>query len=87
MSAEKLRARIEELEIELQTQLPKKLLKKLQNDKSHAQRQLNELLDPIAKLPIELSSEIFLQTLLPSPEPDQSDRQVDGADNPPVVRT
>ncbi|KAJ6466435.1 hypothetical protein C8R45DRAFT_939211 [Mycena sanguinolenta] len=70
MSAETLRARIAELEIELQTQLPKKLLKKLQNDKSHAQRQLNELLDPIARLPLEISSEIFLRALNPFWEAD-----------------
>ncbi|KAJ6466462.1 hypothetical protein C8R45DRAFT_1106699 [Mycena sanguinolenta] len=65
MSAETLRARIAELEIELQTQLPKKLFKKLQNDKSHAQRQLNEIVDPIACLPLQISSEIFLRTLNP----------------------
>ncbi|KAJ6520455.1 hypothetical protein C8R45DRAFT_955217 [Mycena sanguinolenta] len=57
-----LRACISEIEIELQKQPPETLLKKLQHDKSHAQRQLNEMSDPIARLPVEISSEIFLQT-------------------------
>ncbi|KAJ6465966.1 hypothetical protein C8R47DRAFT_957375, partial [Mycena vitilis] len=32
--------------------------------------QLNALLDPIARLPVELSSEIFLRCLTPSPDSD-----------------
>ncbi|KAJ6485607.1 hypothetical protein C8R45DRAFT_1214356 [Mycena sanguinolenta] len=37
----------------------------LRRQKSLVQRQLNEALDPIARLPLEIASEIFLQCLLP----------------------
>ncbi|KAJ7218876.1 hypothetical protein B0H12DRAFT_327182 [Mycena haematopus] len=65
MSVQELRARIEILssEIELQTELFKTLLEKLERDKRLAQRQLNEAVDPVARLPLEISSEIFLQSV------------------------
>ncbi|KAJ7682419.1 hypothetical protein DFH06DRAFT_1464141 [Mycena polygramma] len=58
---EELRARIEALSSKIAVQ--RELLKNLEREKSLAQRQLNGLLDPIARLPLEISSEIFLQTL------------------------
>jgi hypothetical protein len=66
MSADELRARIEEISSEIGLQ--KQLLKKLQHDKSVVQRQLNEVVDPMARLPLEISSDIFLQCLDPVPE-------------------
>ncbi|KAJ6531280.1 hypothetical protein B0H19DRAFT_1191047 [Mycena capillaripes] len=48
--------------------LQKEVLKKLECEKSLAQRQLNTVLDPMARLPLEISSEIFLQCLPPFPE-------------------
>ncbi|KAJ7208441.1 hypothetical protein B0H12DRAFT_1330165 [Mycena haematopus] len=60
-----LRVRIMELDTEIDLQM--ELLKKLQHDKSLVQRQLNAVLDPIARLPLEISSEIFLQSLSPFP--------------------
>ncbi|KAJ7896309.1 hypothetical protein B0H14DRAFT_2679004 [Mycena olivaceomarginata] len=58
---ESLRARIEEISSEIDLQ--KELLRKLERDKSVAQRQLNSVVDPMAYLPLEISSEIFLQYL------------------------
>ncbi|KAJ7701637.1 hypothetical protein B0H14DRAFT_3173603 [Mycena olivaceomarginata] len=49
-------------EIELQ----KKFLAKLLSDKSLVQRQLNAVLDPVARLPPEISSDIFSTASLPS---------------------
>ncbi|KAF7361505.1 F-box domain-containing protein [Mycena sanguinolenta] len=66
MSAEELRARI--LELGTKIDFHKELLKKLQNDKSLLQRQLNAVLDPVARLPVEISSEIFQQSLSPFPK-------------------
>ncbi|KAJ7682418.1 hypothetical protein DFH06DRAFT_1030336, partial [Mycena polygramma] len=64
---EELRSRIEALssEIVLQKESPRKL----ERDKSSLQGQLNAVLDPLARLPLELSSEIFLRTLPSTPEP------------------
>ncbi|KAF7361448.1 hypothetical protein MSAN_01177900 [Mycena sanguinolenta] len=61
MSVQELRARIAKLDTEIDVQ--RELLKKLECDKSLAQRQLNNVLDPVARLPLEISSEIFLQSL------------------------
>ncbi|KAJ7302081.1 hypothetical protein DFH08DRAFT_906008 [Mycena albidolilacea] len=58
---ESLRARIEEISSEIDLQ--KELLRKLERDRSVAQRQLNSVVDPVARLPLEISSEIFLQYL------------------------
>ncbi|KAJ7842846.1 hypothetical protein B0H14DRAFT_2779983 [Mycena olivaceomarginata] len=65
-AAELLRVRIAALDTEIGLQI--KLLKKLEADKSLAQRQLNANFDPVARLPLEISSDIFLQTLVPFPE-------------------
>ncbi|KAJ6477622.1 hypothetical protein C8R45DRAFT_1157494 [Mycena sanguinolenta] len=69
MSAEKLRARIMELDSEIERQ--KSLLEQLENDRILALPQLNAALDPVAHLPLEISSEIFLQSLAPSPSGNQ----------------
>ncbi|KAJ7640373.1 hypothetical protein DFH06DRAFT_1137826 [Mycena polygramma] len=55
------RARVAKLALEIDLQ--RAVLKDLEQDKSLAQRELNAVLDPVARLPLELSSEIFLQTL------------------------
>jgi hypothetical protein len=57
MSAQELRTRIEELSSEIALQ--KRLLTKLEQDKSVAQGQLNAVIDPVAQLPLEISTEIF----------------------------
>ncbi|KAJ7853677.1 hypothetical protein B0H14DRAFT_2757994 [Mycena olivaceomarginata] len=62
-----LRARIEEISSEILLQ--KELLKKLEHDKILVKRELNAVVDPVARLPLELSSEIFLQSLDPLPKP------------------
>ncbi|KAJ6558206.1 hypothetical protein B0H19DRAFT_1150372 [Mycena capillaripes] len=64
--AQELRARIEKLSFEIDLQ--KEVLTKLEREKSLAQRQLNTVLDPMARLPLEISSEIFLQSLPAFPE-------------------
>ncbi|KAJ7682345.1 hypothetical protein DFH06DRAFT_292729 [Mycena polygramma] len=61
-----LQARIEALSSEITVQ--KQLLRNLERDKSQVQRRLNAVLDPVARLPLEISSEIFLQTLSSVPE-------------------
>ncbi|KAF7361441.1 hypothetical protein MSAN_01177200 [Mycena sanguinolenta] len=66
MSVRELRARIAKLDTEIDIQ--RELLKKLERDKSLIQRQLNKLIDPVARLPLEISSEIFLQCMWPFPD-------------------
>ncbi|KAJ7302073.1 hypothetical protein DFH08DRAFT_1089973 [Mycena albidolilacea] len=88
MSAQQLRTQIEELSSEIALQ--KKLLKKLEQDKSIAQGQLNAVVDPVARLPLEISSEIFLQCLVPDYTPPQGDRSLRprpmaGAHYPPML--
>ncbi|KAJ7682403.1 hypothetical protein DFH06DRAFT_1030318 [Mycena polygramma] len=61
-----LRARIEALSSLIDLQ--RELLRNLERDKSVAQRQLNAVLDPMARLPVEISSEIFVQCLPLVPE-------------------
>ncbi|KAJ7860529.1 hypothetical protein B0H13DRAFT_1639534, partial [Mycena leptocephala] len=58
---EELRARIAKLSAEIDLQ--KEIVRKLERDKNLVQRQLNAVLDPVARLPLEISSEIFLQCL------------------------
>ncbi|KAJ6477554.1 hypothetical protein C8R45DRAFT_833564 [Mycena sanguinolenta] len=65
MSVEELRARIVTLDSEIELQ--NKLLRKLEKDKTLALHQLNAALDPVARLPLEISSEIFLHSLATSP--------------------
>ncbi|KAJ7108041.1 hypothetical protein C8R43DRAFT_1044285 [Mycena crocata] len=66
-SATALQAVIQRLSADIETQ--KEVLRNLEQRKSTAQRQLNEILDPIARLPLDLSSEIFLQCLPIVPKP------------------
>ncbi|KAJ7860497.1 hypothetical protein B0H13DRAFT_1119480 [Mycena leptocephala] len=66
MSVQELRVRIDKLSTEIVLQ--RELLRKLEEDKSLIQRQLNSVLDPVARLPLEISSEIFLCCLPPRPE-------------------
>ncbi|KAJ6510625.1 hypothetical protein C8R45DRAFT_964686 [Mycena sanguinolenta] len=68
MSVQGLRERIAELDTEIGLQ--RELLKKLERDKILVQRQLNHALDPIARLPLEISSQIFLRCLAPFPTRD-----------------
>ncbi|KAJ7915612.1 hypothetical protein B0H13DRAFT_393976 [Mycena leptocephala] len=67
---EELRARLAKLSTEIDRH--KEVVRKLERDKRLVQQQLNAVLDPVARLPLEISSEIFLQCLpaLPAlPEP------------------
>ncbi|KAJ7026941.1 hypothetical protein C8F04DRAFT_1238329 [Mycena alexandri] len=65
MSAKELEALIDEISanIAAQRERERELLKQLLHSKSAAQRQLNSLRDPVARLPLEISSEIFLRCL------------------------
>ncbi|KAF8198212.1 hypothetical protein K438DRAFT_1966951 [Mycena galopus ATCC 62051] len=67
MSIQDLRARVVKLNSEIDIQ--KKVLEKLERDKCIVLRQLNEAVDPVAHLPLEISSEIFLQSLPPISKP------------------
>ncbi|KAJ7453653.1 hypothetical protein B0H11DRAFT_271506 [Mycena galericulata] len=67
MSVDELEACIEKLSADIERQ--KKILKDLEHSKSLYQRQLNAVRDPVARLPLEISSEIFLQSLPSLPEP------------------
>ncbi|KAJ6558225.1 hypothetical protein B0H19DRAFT_1235159 [Mycena capillaripes] len=68
---QELQARIAKLSDEINLQKDSELLKKLEHDKSLVQRQLNAVFDPVARLSLEISSQIFLQSLplLPAPDP------------------
>ncbi|KAJ7782566.1 hypothetical protein DFH07DRAFT_791143 [Mycena maculata] len=48
-----------------QKRLHKQRLRDLEQSRSDVRRQLNELRDPLARLPLEVSSEIFMQSLPP----------------------
>ncbi|KAJ6516806.1 hypothetical protein C8R47DRAFT_1088397 [Mycena vitilis] len=65
-TVEGLQARITTLSTKIDVQ--KNVLRSLEKEKSLAQRQLNSVLDPVARLPLEISSEIFLQSLPPFPK-------------------
>ncbi|KAF7326443.1 hypothetical protein MSAN_02513100 [Mycena sanguinolenta] len=67
MSVEELQTRIAKLSAEIQTQ--KEVLRQLEESKCTAQRELNAMRDPVARLPLELSSKIFLRCLPSSPSP------------------
>ncbi|KAJ6510733.1 hypothetical protein C8R45DRAFT_1207603 [Mycena sanguinolenta] len=69
-SAHELRRRIEQISSDINRQ--EELLKRLQQTRNQLQRQLNQLVDPIARLPFEISSEIFLRTLDPFTKPASS---------------
>ncbi|KAJ7649901.1 hypothetical protein FB45DRAFT_5696 [Roridomyces roridus] len=61
MTTEAIEAEIAQISLEIKRQ--KDVLRKLESSKSLLQRQLNASRDPIARLPVELSSDIFLQCL------------------------
>ncbi|KAF8123812.1 hypothetical protein K438DRAFT_1894259 [Mycena galopus ATCC 62051] len=63
MSVQELQALIMKLSVEIDLQ--KEVLQQLERSKSAAQRQLNGIHDPVARLPLEISSEIFVQCLPP----------------------
>ncbi|KAJ7453659.1 hypothetical protein B0H11DRAFT_271633 [Mycena galericulata] len=67
MSTEELEARIEKISADIEVQ--REVLKTLERTKSLYQHQLNAVRDPLARLPLELSSKIFLLCLHPLPEP------------------
>ncbi|KAJ6466710.1 hypothetical protein C8R47DRAFT_1025109 [Mycena vitilis] len=64
---EELRARIEALSAKIVVQ--RESLRRLEHDRSSLQGQLNAVLDPLARLPLEISSDIFLRTLPSTPQP------------------
>ncbi|KAJ7453628.1 hypothetical protein B0H11DRAFT_2288133 [Mycena galericulata] len=67
MSMEVLQARIAKISTDIELQ--KAVLKNLEHSKILLQRQLNSVRDPVARLPLEISSEIFIQCLPPLPLP------------------
>ncbi|KAJ7615392.1 hypothetical protein FB45DRAFT_715416, partial [Roridomyces roridus] len=52
----------------------RQVLKDLEKQKSDTQSQLNALLDPMGRLPVEVSAEIFMECLpsTPTMDPDQA---------------
>ncbi|KAJ7509575.1 hypothetical protein B0H11DRAFT_2421557 [Mycena galericulata] len=67
MSVHELEAQLEKLSADIA--LHQKILNDLQQNKINVQRQLNTIRDPVARLPLEISSEIFVRCLPPFPEP------------------
>jgi len=67
MSVEELEARIAKLSVDIDAQ--KEVLRQLETRKSVAQCELNAVRDPVARLPLEISSQIFLQCLPSHPKP------------------
>jgi hypothetical protein len=51
------------LKLSTKINLKQEIVRKLERDKSLLQQQLNTILDPVARLPLKISSEIFLQSL------------------------
>ncbi|KAJ7896401.1 hypothetical protein B0H14DRAFT_501188 [Mycena olivaceomarginata] len=66
MTIDELHARLVKLNTEIE--LHRKALKSLEQERSLVQRQINSALDPVARLPLEISSEIFRQSLAPFPD-------------------
>ncbi|KAJ7738321.1 hypothetical protein B0H16DRAFT_95808, partial [Mycena metata] len=62
-----LNARIEEPSFAIEAQ--KQVLRDLETSRNDARRDLNAICDPIARLPVEISSEIFTQCLASPPFP------------------
>ncbi|KAJ7458008.1 hypothetical protein B0H11DRAFT_1873487, partial [Mycena galericulata] len=67
MSVEELQARIAKISADIELQ--KAVLKNLEHSKTIVQRQLNSVRDPVTRLPLEISTEIFSQCLPPLPMP------------------
>ncbi|KAJ6463984.1 hypothetical protein C8R45DRAFT_505540 [Mycena sanguinolenta] len=67
VTVEELLARIDKLAADIETQ--KEVLRRLEESRCTAQRELNAMRDPMARLPVEISSRIFLHCLPPCPSP------------------
>ncbi|KAJ7472205.1 hypothetical protein FB451DRAFT_1367992 [Mycena latifolia] len=67
MSIAQIQAHIAQLSVDIVRQ--KEVLKSLERSKKAAEHQLNMLCDPVARLPVEISSEIFIQCLPSRPKP------------------
>ncbi|KAJ7453597.1 hypothetical protein B0H11DRAFT_270165 [Mycena galericulata] len=67
MSVEELQARIAKISSDIELQPEKAVLKNLEHSKIVVQRQINSVRDPVARLPLEISSEIFVQCVPPLP--------------------
>ncbi|KAJ7649828.1 hypothetical protein FB45DRAFT_4390 [Roridomyces roridus] len=67
MSVQELESSLAQISLDIERQ--KEVLRDLERSKSLIQRQLNSLRDPVARLPLELSSKIFLQCLPSYPGP------------------
>ncbi|KAJ7858978.1 hypothetical protein B0H13DRAFT_2075542 [Mycena leptocephala] len=67
-SVPELRTHIDELSSAIDAQM--RILRDLENKRSKAQSELNSILDPMAKLPVEVSSDIFLLCISDTPRPD-----------------
>ncbi|KAJ7657497.1 hypothetical protein B0H17DRAFT_1337866 [Mycena rosella] len=61
MSVKELQTRIEDVSADIDRQ--KQVLTKLERSRSALQRQLNAIRDPVSRLPLEISSEIFMRCL------------------------
>ncbi|KAJ7174041.1 hypothetical protein C8R43DRAFT_914646, partial [Mycena crocata] len=68
-SETELRARVEEISSAIQLQ--KQILRDLEKSKSEAQGELNAILDPVTRLPFDISSDIFLTCLTDVPAPNK----------------
>ncbi|KAJ7641727.1 hypothetical protein FB45DRAFT_1054162 [Roridomyces roridus] len=68
MFIQALQAQIDQASADIERQ--KELLKNLERNKSLLQRQLNDLRDRIARLPLEISSDIFIRCLPSRPGPE-----------------
>ncbi|KAF7348102.1 F-box domain-containing protein [Mycena sanguinolenta] len=66
-SARILQARIEEISSAIEHQ--KQVLRDLETSRSNVRRELNAILDPMVRLPVEISSDIFVRCLPDSPRP------------------
>ncbi|KAJ7449979.1 hypothetical protein B0H11DRAFT_1877557, partial [Mycena galericulata] len=73
MSAEELQiwALIEDISADIERQ--EEVLRQLRYSKCAAQRRLNAIRDPVARLPLEISSSIFVDSLERFPEPGARD--------------
>ncbi|KAJ7160300.1 hypothetical protein C8R46DRAFT_1107698 [Mycena filopes] len=65
-----LRARIDKLSATIETH--KQILRTLESSRSDARRELNAILDPMARLPLEIASEILLDAISNPPVPHPS---------------
>ncbi|KAJ7657495.1 hypothetical protein B0H17DRAFT_1213535 [Mycena rosella] len=74
MSVQELQARIDVVSADIDRQ--KQLLKKLERSKSALQRQLNAVRDPVSRLPLEISSEIFIHCLPSTSNPQPGAREI-----------